>query len=123
MLKKIGIVAVVVAAGVLSVSPLALAGPQTDDGTAQVNKGDNTHGLINVSGNNVVVPVNVCHNDVPVNAVGTQVPVGDNDPTVPLQGALGLFSDIDQNQVTDVQSGDECDADGAAGDVQANDND
>jgi len=125
VLKKAGIVVVVAAAGLLSVSPLAFAGSREfdDNGTKQVNEGDEAAGLINVTGNNVVVPVNVCNNDVPVNAVGGQVPAHDNDPTIPLQGAIGLLSDIDQDQDTHVNSGDECDADGDAGDVQVNDKD
>ncbi|WP_432943196.1 hypothetical protein ACQPXM_40010 [Kribbella sp. CA-253562] len=43
-------------------------------------------GLISVSDNNVG-PFQVCHNDVPVNAVGVQVPVSD------LAGVLGLGND------------------------------
>jgi hypothetical protein len=125
MLKKAGIVAVAVAAGLLSVSPLAFAGSREfdDNGTKQVNRGDEVNGLINVTGNNVVVPVNMCNNDVPVNGAGGQVPVDDNDPTIPLQGALGLLSTIDQDQDTNVNSGDKCEADGDAGDVQVNDKD
>ncbi|MGE3286904.1 MAG: hypothetical protein AB7J32_12495 [Pseudonocardia sp.] len=123
MLKKAGIVAVAVVAGLLSVSPLAFAGSREVDDTSQVNRGDEVTGLVNVTGNNVVVPVNVCNNDVPVNGAGGQVPANDSDPTIPLQGALGLLSNIDQDQDTNVNSGDTCDADGDAGDVQVNDND
>ncbi|WP_433163570.1 hypothetical protein [Kribbella sp. CA-247076] len=43
-------------------------------------------GLVSVSRNNVG-PFQVCHNDVPVNAVGGQVPVSD------LAGILGLGND------------------------------
>jgi hypothetical protein len=43
-------------------------------------------GLVSVSRNNVG-PFQVCHNDVPVNAVGGQVPVSD------LAGVLGLGND------------------------------
>lgn len=125
MLKKAGIVAAVAAAGLLSLSPLAFAGTREfdDNGTKQVNEGDENYALVNATGNNVVVPVNVCNNHVPVNAAGTQVPFTDNDPTAAIQGALGLWSDIEQDEDLAVKNGNECHADGDAGDTQVNERD
>lgn len=97
MLKKAGIVVATAAAGLLAVSPLAFAGDKGDDhgrghhhGEANVIAGDHSEGLINVSGNNLAVPVNVCDNQVPVNVLGVQVPINDVEVLADLSGALGL---------------------------------
>lgn len=101
MLKKAGIVVAAAAAGLLAVSPLAFAGDKDDhDGhrghshgskVEDVNHVDNSsEGLINVGGNNVAVPVNVCDNQIPVNVLGVQVPLNDVDVIADLSGALGL---------------------------------
>jgi hypothetical protein len=74
VLKKAGIVVATAAAGLLAVSPLAFAGDKDDhDGNGDarghhgksrvedVNSIDGSNeGLINVAGNNIAVPVNVC---------------------------------------------------------------
>jgi hypothetical protein len=100
VLKKAGIVVAAAAAGLLAVSPLAFAGDKDDhDGhrghdksnVEDVNGVDNSsEGLINVGGNNIAVPVNVCDNQVPVNVLGVQVPLNDTDVIADLSGALGL---------------------------------
>jgi hypothetical protein len=96
VLKKAGIVVAAAAAALLAVSPLAFAGDKGDDhgrghhGEANVIAGDHSEGLINVAGNNVAVPVNVCDNQVPVNVLGVQVPVNDVEVLADLSGALGL---------------------------------
>jgi hypothetical protein len=104
VLKKAGIVVATAAAGLLAVSPLAFAGDKGDHhegseqsrGHEQVevegvnNAGDTNEGLINLSENNVAVPVNVCDNQVPVNVLGVQVPVNDVEVLADLSGALGL---------------------------------
>jgi hypothetical protein len=100
VLKKAGIVVATAAAGLLAVSPLAFAGDKDDhDGhrghdktnVEDVNGVDNSsEGLINVGGNNIAVPVNVCDNQVPVNVLGVQVPVNDVEVLADLSGALGL---------------------------------
>ena len=102
MLKKAGIVVATAAAGLLAVSPLAFAGDKDDhDGhghghhgkskVEDVNSIDGSNeGLINVAGNNIAVPVNVCDNQVPVNVLGVQVPLNDTNVLADLTGALGL---------------------------------
>ncbi|TWF76472.1 hypothetical protein FHX44_112362 [Pseudonocardia hierapolitana] len=104
MLKKAGIVVAAAAAGLLAVSPLAFAGDKDDhDGhgnghghhgktkVEDVNSIDGSNeGLINVAGNNIAVPVNVCDNQVPVNVLGVQVPLNDTSVLADLTGALGL---------------------------------
>jgi hypothetical protein len=103
VLKKAGIVVAAAAAGLLAVSPLAFAGDKDDhDGhghkhhggkskVEDVNSIDGSNeGLINVAGNNIAVPVNVCDNQVPVNVLGVQVPLNDTSVIADLTGALGL---------------------------------
>ncbi|GEL19545.1 hypothetical protein [Pseudonocardia asaccharolytica] len=124
MLKKAGIVVATAAAGLLAVSPLAFAGDKGDwghhhHGTDQVNSNEEVRqGLVNVSDNNVNVPVQVCNNDIPVNVLGVQV----SDVTADLVGALGLLGpatatggDLSENRA--------CAQDAGAGDtlVQSND--
>ena len=41
-------------------------------------------GLVNASDTQTVVPTDVCGNDVPVNALGVQVPLQDISPNVPV---------------------------------------
>lgn len=125
MLKKAGIIALMAAAGLVAVSPLAFAGSREfdDNGTKQVNEGDESYALVNASNNNLVVPVNVCNNHVPVNVLGIQVPFTENDPTAPIQGALGVLSNVDQDEDVAVENENECDADGTAGDTQVNSRD
>lgn len=93
MLKKAGIALAATVAGLLAVSPLAFAG---DSGTKhygdqqknalRVQEGD-TVGLINVTGNEINVPVEVCNNDIPLNILGIQV----SDLSADLTGALNLL--------------------------------
>lgn len=67
MLKKAGVVVAVVAAGMLSVGPLAFA----TEGHRHHDDGDNVqHGLINVAENNIQVPVQLCGNDVVSGVLG-----------------------------------------------------
>jgi hypothetical protein len=65
VLKKAGVVVAVVAAGMLSVSPLAFAteGHHHDEDNVQ-------HGLINVSDTTIQVPVQLCGNDVASGVLG-----------------------------------------------------
>jgi hypothetical protein len=102
VLKKAGIVVATAAAGLLAVSPLAFAGDKDDHDdnghghhgkskVEDVNSIDGSNeGLINVAGNNIAVPVNVCDNQVPVNVLGVQVPLNDTNVLADLTGALGL---------------------------------
>ncbi|OZM76379.1 hypothetical protein [Pseudonocardia sp. MH-G8] len=96
MLKKAGIVVATAAAGLLAVSPLAFAGDHDGRGhdktkIEDVNSIDGSNkGLLNVAGNNLSVPVNVCENQVPVNVLGVQVPLNGTTVLADLTGALGL---------------------------------
>jgi hypothetical protein len=102
VLKKAGIVVAAAAAGLLAVSPLAFAGDKDDhDGHGHGHHGkskvedvnaidQSNEGLINVAGNNIAVPVNVCDNQVPINVLGVQVPLNDTQVLADLTGALGL---------------------------------
>jgi hypothetical protein len=130
VLKKAGIVVATAAAGLLAVSPLAFAGDKDDhdrdhrdhDGHKKVkiedvNKvDDSNNGLINVSDNNVAVPVNVCDNNVSVLSV---LPV--QESIVSLTGALGLLGKADADSENTISS--ECEAEAEAGDKVKQHND
>lgn len=118
MLKKAGIVVAAAAAGLLAVSPLAFAGDKGDHGHGHSDRhsdienvnsasGDDIHGLIHVSGNNVDVPVQVlCNTDAPIQIGHHQSQVKD------VTGALALF---DSKAIA--ENSRECDNSGRAGDV------
>jgi hypothetical protein len=117
VLKKAGIVVAAAAAGLLAVSPLAFAGDKDDrhghghghDKTKveDINTIDNSsEGLINVSGNNLAVPVNVCDNQLALVAV--------EDTLTSLTGALAILGGAEADSVTVVS--DECEAEAEAGD-------
>jgi hypothetical protein len=132
VLKKAGIVVAAAAAGLLAVSPLAFAGDKDDhDGhghghhgkskVEDVNSIDGSNsGLINVAGNNLAVPVNVCDNQVPVNVLGVQVPLNDTSVLADLTGALGLGllgeNDTDADSDGDNTLDDSCTAAAESGD-------
>jgi hypothetical protein len=132
VLKKAGIVVAAAAAGLLAVSPLAFAGDKDDhDGhghghhgkskVEDVNNIDGSNsGLINVAGNNIAVPVNVCDNQVPVNVLGVQVPLNDTSVLADLTGALGLGllgnADADADRDGDNTIDDSCTAAAESGD-------
>ncbi|TWF75964.1 hypothetical protein FHX44_111851 [Pseudonocardia hierapolitana] len=120
MLKKAGIVVATAAAGLLAVSPLAFAGD--DHGKTKVEDvnhidGSTHGGLLNVGGNNLAVPVNVCDNQVPVNVLGVQVPLNDTHVLAQLTGAIGLLSsDTDAESDGDNTIDDSCTAEAESGD-------
>ena len=116
MLKKAGIIVATAAAGLLAVSPLAFAGDV--DGVSSVDQSN--EGLINVAGNNIAVPVNVCDNQVPINVLGVQVPLNDTHVLLDLTGALGAgllgSSDTDADSDGDNTIDDSCTAAAESGD-------
>jgi hypothetical protein len=122
VLKKAGIVVATAAAGLLAVSPLAFAGD--DHGKTKiedVNSIDGSNkGLINVAGNNLSVPVNVCDNQVPVNVLGVQVPLNGTHIIADLTGALGLgaggSADVEADSDGDNTIDDSCTATAESGD-------
>jgi hypothetical protein len=121
VLKKAGIIVATAAAGLLAVSPLAFAGDDHGskiDGVSSVDQSNS--GLINVAGNNVAVPVNVCDNQVPINVLGVQVPLNGTHVLLDLTGAagLGLLGSSD----TDAESGDDSDGKHDDRDVSEGDN-
>ena len=120
MLKKAGILVATAAAGLLAVSPLAFAGDdhgKTDVEDVNSIDGSNHGGLLNVAGNNVAVPVNVCDNQVPVNVLGVQVPPNDPHALAELPGALGLLnSDTAADTDGDTTVDDSCTAGAESGD-------
>ncbi|GAA5118278.1 hypothetical protein [Pseudonocardia adelaidensis] len=119
MLKKAGIVVATAAAGLLAVSPLAFAGDDHGKKNIEdVNSIDGSnHGLINVAGNNLSVPANVCDNQVPVNVLGVQVPLNSTDVVARVTGALGLLSsDTDADSDGDTNLDDSCNAAAKTGD-------
>ena len=125
MLKKAGIVVAAAAAGLLALSPLAFAGDKGWDGDDRGHHGsveidentnnasEETNGLVNVSGNNVNVPIQACNNDIPVNVLGVQV----SDVQADLVGALGLLGEADAERNGDTGDARSCEQDAAAGDV------
>jgi hypothetical protein len=120
VLKKAGIVVATAAAGLLAVSPLAFAGD--DHGKTEVEDVNSIDGstrgdLLNVGGNNLAVPVNVCDNQVPVNVLGVQVPLNDTEILAELTGAIGLLnSDTDAENDGDNTIDDSCTAVAKSGD-------
>jgi hypothetical protein len=120
VLKKAGIIVATAAAGLLAVSPLAFAGDGHGkiDGVNSVDQSNK--GLINVAGNNLAVPVNVCDNQVPINVLGIQVPLNDTSILLDLTGAagLGLLGDADADADSDGDNtiDDSCKAKAKAGD-------
>ena len=113
MLKKAGIIVATAAAGLLAVSPLAFAGDV--DGVSSVDQSNS--GLINVAGNNIAVPVNVCDNQVPINVLGVQVPLNGTKVLAELTGAVGLLSsDTDADSDGDNTLDDSCSAAAKTGD-------
>ena len=71
MMKKAGIVVAATTAALLAVSPLAFAGDEGD--LAHGGMGDDTSkGLINLAGNDVNLPIEVCNTDVPILAVDVE---------------------------------------------------
>jgi hypothetical protein len=122
VLKKAGIIVAAAAAGLLAVSPLAFAGD--DHGKTKVEDvnhidGSNS-GFVNVGGNNIAVPVNVCDNQVPVNVLGVQVPLNGSHILADLTGALGLGvagdADTDADSDGDNTIDDSCTAAAKSGD-------
>ena len=106
MLKKAGIVVATATAGLLAVSPLAFAGDSHKDwghGTEVTSVEKSSEGLVNVSDNDVAVPINALNcDDVPVQILNI-LPIQAKDFAVPLTGALGILgdakskSDVDQD--------------------------
>ena len=127
MLKKAGIIAATATAGLLAVSPLAFAGEaghghggHHHGGADQVNSNKEIHqGLVNVSDNNINVPVTACGNDLPINVLGVQV----SDVTADLTGALGILGGADAKSKADQSQDRSCGVAAAAGDTSSQSND
>ncbi len=110
MLKKAGLIVAASAASIVALSPLAFA---TDEPTPPGNQ--NSSGLVNgLNGNNVNAPIQACNNDIQ-GQVGL-VPVQDvaENPTVPLNGALGLLGKAEAHQKNDVDNTRACGQDDSA---------
>jgi hypothetical protein len=122
VLKKAGIVVAAAAAGLLAVSPLAFAGDKGDDwghhhggdhAVNSVSDDSETVGLVNVTDNEVNVPVQACNNDVSVAVIGGAA----NDVTGALSGAASLFGDAEaESEATDNEVR-ECDQENTSGGV------
>jgi hypothetical protein len=118
VLKKAGIVFAAAAASLVAVSPLAFASEGHGHGDTIAHSdfaSKDGKGLVNVSGNNANVPVQVCNNNVPVNVLGVQVPV--EDLTAGLTGALGLLGDAENKGKTVTDNSDTCAQATGAGDT------
>jgi hypothetical protein len=113
VLKKVGIVAATATAGLLAVAPLAFAHESGD----QVNSNKELHqGLVNVSDNNLNVPVTACGNNLPINGVlAVQVSDVVADLTGAANGSAASKADQSENR--------SCDVAAAAGDTSAQSND
>jgi hypothetical protein len=132
VLKKAGIVVAGAAATLLAVSPLAFAGDKGDDNggghhhhsssSNTNNNGDSSHGFLNVSDNNVVVPLQACNNDVPIQGGLGQVQVPVKEVTGALSGALALFGTANSDVVQTTDNSRSCgDNTGDAGDDNSQD--
>ncbi|WP_181783359.1 hypothetical protein [Pseudonocardia pini] len=117
MLKKAGIVVAGVAASLIAVSPLAFAGDKASyQGSETVGIDKSGKGLVNVSGNNLNVPIQACNNDVPVNAGLGAVQGNVKDLTGALTGAAALFGKADATTAIATDSDRSCGQESGAGD-------
>jgi hypothetical protein len=80
-LRRAALAGVLAGTALASTAGSAFAAESHDD-----VRGDDgsQHGVVNIDDVQPVTPVNACNNDIPVNALGVQVPVED------VSGALGL---------------------------------
>ncbi len=101
MLKKAGIVVAAAAAALLAVSPLAFAG--NDGDLVHGSDEGGSHGLINVAGNDVNVPIQVCNTDVPILAVDVE----------DIAGAVGIAGEAEADSGDGEQRTCEADSEGA----------
>jgi hypothetical protein len=125
VLKKAGIVVAAAAASLLAVSPLAFAGEKGHDDKghheSSISGSDfyskDGKGLVNVSGNNVNVPIQACNNDVPINGgVGAvQTPV--KDLTGAASGALGILGKAKSDTNVEADNSRACAQESGAGDA------
>jgi hypothetical protein len=83
VIRRAVLATTLIGAGLAATSGAAFAHESDFDG-ATVQKG-----LINSSDFAPNTPVNLCNNDVPVNALGVQVPVQDNAGSIPLLSKAG----------------------------------
>lgn len=70
MLKKAGIVVATATAALFAISPLAFAGDEGD--FVRSGDEDGSHGVINVAGNDLNLPIEVCNTDIPILAVDVE---------------------------------------------------
>jgi opacity protein-like surface antigen len=85
VLKKIAVVAATSAAAAVTLAPVAFA----HEGSTGIDKSGK--GLINVSGNDVNVPIQACNNDVPINGGVLAGQANVKDIVGAATGALGVF--------------------------------
>jgi hypothetical protein len=118
VLKKAGIVVAGVAASLVAVSPLAFAGDKgvSHESGKTVGIDKSGKGLINVSGNDVNVPIQACNNDFPINGGVGAVQGNVKDLTGALTGAAALFGKADAATAVKTDSDRKCGLDSAAGD-------
>jgi hypothetical protein len=85
--------------GFLATAPTALAGGDADSHHRETSNVDSheSEGIFNVADNDVLVPIQVCNNYVPVNVLGVQVPIED------VAGNIPILSEGDN----DAEAGDE----------------
>jgi opacity protein-like surface antigen len=86
VLKKVALVAATSAAAAVSLAPVAFAHEASSTGIDKSGKG-----LINVSGNDVNVPIQACNNDVPINGGVLAGQANVKDIVGAATGALGVF--------------------------------
>ncbi|MEJ8279674.1 hypothetical protein [Pseudonocardia spirodelae] len=83
--KKVGLVAAASAVALIGLSPLAFAGEDS-----VIDK--DAKGIVaGANGNNLQAPIQACNNNVPVNALGVQVPVEDAAAGNGVTGAAGVL--------------------------------
>ena len=117
MLKKAGIVVAGVAATLVAVSPLAFAGDKGHHHASEITGIDkSSKGLINVSGNDVNVPIQACNNDVPINGGVGAIQGNVKDLTGALTGAAALFGSASADTDVTTNSSRACAQESGAGD-------
>lgn len=105
MLKKAGIIVAAAAATLLAVSPLAFAGDKGDDDWGHHHHGDT---LVNISENNLAVPLQACNNDVPIQGGVLQGQVPVKEITGAASGALAFMGTANSDLTQGVDNSREC---------------
>ena len=111
MLKKVALVAATTMASAVAMAPFAMAHEGSSTGIDRSGSG-----LINVSGNDVNVPIQACNNDVPINGGVLAGQANVKDIVGAATGALGLFGEASASTDVSTDTDRSCGQESGAGD-------